>query len=81
MSKAIKIESNEVYNSGVGMWFVLHSLYVGGEFVGKSSDIVDLISESGVDLNGCVISDEHTKEVLCDEYESDFIIQRYGKNV
>lgn len=62
--KAIRIKSEDVFNYGVRMWFEVFELYIDDELVCKSSDIQDLIDESGIDINQCVVKDNYTEKLL-----------------
>jgi len=73
----LKIESEDVFVY-VKMWVTIHSIYLNGEFMGKSSDAVGKIEELNIDLNNVVVNDEHTKDVLGDVYRSAFIVSRYA---
>tara|TARA_R100001443_G_scaffold53197_1_gene64883 strand:- start:339 stop:524 length:186 start_codon:yes stop_codon:yes gene_type:complete len=60
------------------MWVTIHSIYLDGEFIGKSSDAVGKLKELEIDLTQARLNDDHTRHVLKDVYRSEFITSRYS---
>tara|TARA_A100000171_G_C2129881_1_gene146002 strand:- start:1001 stop:1234 length:234 start_codon:yes stop_codon:yes gene_type:complete len=75
--KTLEITSEDIFTC-IGTWVTIHSIYLDGEFIGKSSDAVGKLKELDIDLSKVSITDEHTKNILKDVYRSEFIISRYA---
>ena len=76
---ALIIESEDIYNKWMKLWVTIHSLYLDGEFMDKSSNAMGMIEELDMDLSKVTIDDEHTIDVLKDVYKSEWMIQRYAE--
>jgi len=75
--KILSIQSEDILTC-ISMWVTIHSIYLDGEFIGKSSDAVDKLKELEIDLTQVALNDDHTKDVLKDVYRSEFITSRYS---
>ena len=73
------IESEDIYNKWMKVWVTIHSLYLDGEFIHKSSNAIDMIEELGIDLSDVIVDDGHTQDVLKNVYTSEWIVQRYAE--
>ena len=73
------IESEDIYNKWMKVWVTIHSLYLDDEFIDKSSNAIDMIEESGIDLSDVIVDDGHTQDVLNDVYRGEWMIQRYAE--
>ena len=76
----IEIESEDIYNKWVQYWMTIHSVYINDEFIGKSTNVRDVLDDTDIDINNLKVDDNHTKSVLDGTYKSEWIQERNSYN-
>ena len=78
----LKIQSEDIYNIWVRHWMTIHTVIINDKFIGKSTNVRDVLDDNEIDINNLKVDDDddHTKSVLDGTYKSEWIQERNSYN-